>query len=149
MIDLQATEVRLPSFKRTLAYREGWNAGSAMVLPSQNPYPHVSLDSAQSGFWDIAGAYAKDFPKQTNYNLWLSGYADYMASEYNCTAYRRYRAFRKKRSREVLLEADGNRNSLNLFEYADGSSVKIEGNEVQVYSKCQRLFMRAELNELS
>jgi hypothetical protein len=135
----------MPRLGFSRAYKEGWNAASMGALAHQNPYPNVDINDKSSGWWNMAGAYAKDVPGQTNWNLWLSGYYDYMVSPYNCEARRRYMLFRIEMVREfVTVDAaqDG-----TLYIYQDGSSIDLTDEGVEVIDRKGDPFIRLEFEK--
>lgn len=125
------------------AYKEGWNAASAGALAHQNPYPNVTPGGSEDSWWNVAGAFALDVPGQTNWNLWLSGYAEYFKSPFNCEARRRYMVFRVEMVREFITldaEQDGTR-----FKYQDGSSIVMDDEHVTVYDRKGEQFIQLRL----
>ncbi len=124
---------RFPRSGYTRAYKEGWNSASAGTLPHQNPYPNVTFGEQEGlDFWAMAGAFAQDFP-QANYQLWLSGYADYMASPYNCEANRRYGMFCMDSTDAIIML--GAMQNGDWFTYADGSSILMGKESISVYGR--------------
>ena len=124
------------------AYKEGWNSASMGALAHQNPYPNVDMVGSP-GLWKFANAFAKDFSGQSNYNLWLSGYADYVASPFNCEAARRYLLFSVEGVREfVTIEATCDEET---YSYTDGSAILLRSDLIRVLDKTGAMMVERPL----
>lgn len=130
-------------------YIQGWNAAGTGKLAHENPYPHIDPPSmSESGVWMLnplwhrMGGYSREIAGATNYNLWLSGYFDYMASEFNCEASRRYEFYKIERdemflSLNAVMAPDERR-----YIYFDGSSIALSDSEVTVFSRKGSAFIQ-------
>lgn len=136
-------------------YRAGWNAAAACALPSENPFPNPPKFGTKDALpWMLAKAYSDYIPGQSKYDLWLSGYYDYVHSPYWCEALLKYRAF-DRLDRTGYFKAKSEINALfddgalvisdGVYHYADMSHVKITDSDILVTNKAGEAFIQLGL----
>lgn len=140
------------------AYMRGWNDAGAGKMAHENPFPNVSalkldddnnlvMGTAES-MWKMAGAYSDFIPGQTRWNLWLSGWADYMASPFNCEAQSRYAMFKNDRDVNFFAVESTHakdENNIDQYSYADGSYVKLTDAVATVFNRLGVSFIQLDL----
>lgn len=138
------------------AYMEGWNAASAGCLAHQNPYPDVSPLQVDDGHFVMSdirqfmfaqgNSYSAFIPGWPKHMLWLSGYADYMASPNNCEAQRRYRLFHMSGDKDCFVHGAADVGGIAFhYVYDDFSRVEFKGDVLFVINRAGEQIIQLEL----